>query len=335
MLRGWRLVEKAGKGPSPERSGDAIGILIGKLDPHALAVMAHQFPCEADNMPASAPSRARARADRHCFGVGVDEGGQDERDVLASPPGCSRPVMQDPPIGASEPIFNVPRSVLIAAAIMVALQIVRTLLPDEAGLRFLLALAFIPARYSGAALELPGGYLTAVTSFVTYMLVHAGWVHLLVNLLWMAAFGSAVARRLGDLTFFYFSTLCGIAGALTHLAFHFGEMAPVVGASAAISGQMAASLRFVFGARPQRRGEPPDLARAPLENLTQTLSDRRILIVLALWVALNAIFGLGAVSMAGTEGEIAWEAHIGGFLFGLLCFGFFDSGSKQVVPQRP
>ena len=152
--------------------------------------------------------------------------------------------MQDPPIGASEPIFNVPRSVLIAAAIMVALQIVRTLLPDEAGLRFLQALAFIPARYSGAALELPGGYLTAVTSFVTYMLVHAGWVHLLVNLLWMAAFGSAVARRLSDLTFFYFSTLCGIAGALTHLAFHFGEMAPVVGASAAISGQMAASLKI-------------------------------------------------------------------------------------------
>lgn len=71
VLRGWRLVEKAGKGPSPERSGDAIGILIGKLDPHALAVMAHQFPCEADNMPANPPSRARARADRHCLGLGL------------------------------------------------------------------------------------------------------------------------------------------------------------------------------------------------------------------------------------------------------------------------
>ena len=61
------------------------------------------------------------------------------------------------------------------------------------------------------------------------MIVHAGWVHLLVNLAWMLAFGSAVARRMGDVKFLGFSVLCGIAGALTHLAFHYGDMAPVVG----------------------------------------------------------------------------------------------------------
>lgn len=240
--------------------------------------------------------------------------------------------MQNPTKGASEPMFNVPPSVLIAAAVMIAVQIIRGLLPDETGLQFLLALAFIPARYSGAAAELPGGYVAAVTSFVTYMVVHAGWMHLLVNLLWMVAFGSAVAKRVGGLKFLYFSILCGIAGALTHLAFHFGEMAPVVGASAAISGQMAAALRFVFDARPQRGGGAPDFVRAPLESLAQTLTDRRILIVLAVWVVLNLIFGLGAVSIAGAEGAIAWEAHIGGFLFGLLSFGFFDGGGKPALP---
>jgi membrane associated rhomboid family serine protease len=51
-------------------------------------------------------------------------------------------------------------------------------------------------------------------------------------------------------------------------------------------------------------------------------------------VVLNFVFGRGFVSIAGTEGEIAWEAHIGGFLFGLLCFGFFDIGGKQPVPQQ-
>jgi membrane associated rhomboid family serine protease len=238
--------------------------------------------------------------------------------------------MQTPAMGASEPMFNLPRVVVLLAGVMVAMQLMQMLLPTE-GLQFLLALAFIPARYSGAAAELPGGYLTAITSFVTYMLVHAGWVHLLVNLLWMAAFGSPVAQRLGDWRFLSFSALCGIAGALTHLAFHFGEMTPVVGASAAISGQMAAAMRFVFGARP--RGEA-DLAQVPLQSLTKTLSDRRILTVLVFWVVLNAVFGLGVVSVAGTEGDIAWEAHIGGFLFGLLCFGFFDTGSKQPVPQQ-
>jgi membrane associated rhomboid family serine protease len=94
---------------------------------------------------------------------------------------------------------------------------------------------------------------------------------------------------------------------------------------------MAAAMRFVFGARPW--GEA-DLAQVPLEGLTKTLSDPRILTVLVFWVVLNAVFGLGVVSIAGTEGDIAWEAHIGGFLFGLLCFGFFDTGSKHPVPQQ-
>jgi membrane associated rhomboid family serine protease len=240
--------------------------------------------------------------------------------------------MQDPPV--SEPIFNVPRGVLIAAALMIGLQLVKSLLPDEAGLKFLLTLAFIPARYSGSAAELPGGYVAAVTSFVTYMVVHAGWVHLAVNLAWMVAFGSAVAKRIGDAKFFYFSVQCGIAGALTHLALHFGQLAPVVGASAAISGQMAAAMRFVFGARPPLRGGSPDLMRAPLESLGRTLTDWRILTVLAIWVVLNAIFGLGGLSLMGAGDEIAWEAHIGGFVYGLLCFGFFDRGSKAPAPDR-
>jgi membrane associated rhomboid family serine protease len=239
--------------------------------------------------------------------------------------------MQTPTMGASEPMFNVPRVVVLTAAVMIGLQLIRMFLPDEQSVELLLALAFIPARYSGAAAELPGGYLAAVTSFVTYMLVHAGWVHLFVNLLWMTAFGSPVAKRIGDWKFLSFSALCGIAGAVTHLVFHFGEMTPVVGASAAISGQMAAAMRFVFGARSQ--GER-DLAHTPLESLSKTLTDRRILAVLAVWVVLNAVFGLGVVSIAGTEGNIAWEAHIGGFLFGLLCFGFFDTSSKQPVPQQ-
>src|SRR4026207_2547312 len=117
-------------------------------------------------------------------------------------------------------MFDVPRVVLLLAGLMVGMQLIQILLPSEESLRFLLALAFIPARYSGAAQELPGGYLAAVTSFVTYMLVHSGWVHLLVNLLWMAALGRPVPQTRGVFFFFWCSALCGIAGAVTHLAFH-------------------------------------------------------------------------------------------------------------------
>jgi len=227
-------------------------------------------------------------------------------------------------MAATEPILNVPRSVAGVAALLTAVQFVRGFLPDEVDLTLLLALAFIPARYTGAALELPGGYLTAITSFVTYMVVHAGWLHLIVNLLWMLAFGSAVARRTGDRNFLLFSALCGIAGAFTHLLFHYGDMAPVVGASAAISGQMAGALRFIFKAQRLPGQRTPDFLTAPLMSLGETLSDKRILAFLVFWVAVNAYFGLSAVRIAGEAGGIAWEAHIGGFLCGLLLFGAFD-----------
>jgi len=232
-------------------------------------------------------------------------------------------------MAASEPILNVPRAVVIAAAVMIAVQVVRGLLPDETDVTVLLSLAFIPARYSGAAADLPGGYLTAVTSFVTYMVVHGSWMHLLVNVLWMLAFGTAVARRTGTQGFFEFSILCGIAGAATHLVFHWGEMAPVVGASAAISGQMAGALRFIFFARREPGEQMPDFSRAPLADLGQTLRDRRIVGFLIFWVVLNAYFGLTSVSFGGASDGIAWEAHIGGFLCGLLTFGFFDSAPAR------
>lgn len=237
-------------------------------------------------------------------------------------------------MAAGEPILNVPRGVSGAAALMAAVQLIRGLLPDEVDLTLLLALAFIPARYSGAAAELPGGYLTCVTSFFTYMVVHAGWVHLVVNVLWMLAFGSAVARRVGDRKFVVFSVMCGVAGAVTHLVCHFGEMAPVVGASAAISGQMAGALRFIFSAKPQP-GEPtPDFIAAPRMSLGETLTDRRMIAFLVFWVALNAYFGLSSLKIGGEQGGIAWEAHIGGFLCGLLLFGAFDrEGPTEDEPR--
>jgi membrane associated rhomboid family serine protease len=237
-------------------------------------------------------------------------------------------------MAATEPILNVPRGVSAAAGLMIAIQLVRGLLPDDVDLTVLLALAFIPARYSGAAAELPGGYITSVTSFFTYMVVHAGWVHLVVNVLWMLAFGSAVARRVGDRKFVIFSVLCGLVGAVTHLVCHFGEMAPVVGASAAISGQMAGALRFIFRAPASTGARAPDLLSAPLMPLGVTLRDPRILFFLALWVAINAYFGLSAVRIAGQEGAIAWEAHIGGFLCGLLTFGLFDQGNGVPEEER-
>ena len=96
------------------------------------------------------------------------------------------------------------------------------------------------------------------------------------------------------------------AGALAHLVSHLGQMVPMIGASAAISGAMAASMRFVF-----QRGGPlgllrpgdADAYRVPAAPLLATLRDPRFLIFLAVWIGLNVLFGLGTVSIGGEEGR--------------------------------
>lgn len=230
-----------------------------------------------------------------------------------------------------QPIFNIPASVVVVALGLIVLHVVRVALPTQQSQDMLLALALIPARYTTAVHELPGGDWSGITSFVTYMFVHGDATHLGINTLWMLAFGSAVAKRVGDLRFLLFSALCGVAGALVHLGLHFGELVPVVGASAAISGQMAGALRIIFGNRGFARF-PLNLRSMPLASIRETLTDRRFLLFLGVWVAINLLFGLGGIQIDGTGGAIAWEAHIGGFLCGFLLIGAFDR--KPLGEQR-
>lgn len=231
-----------------------------------------------------------------------------------------------------EPIFNIPPSVVVAIAVLAAVHVGLQLLPAQDANWTTLALAFIPARYGGMAEELPGGAEAAVTSFATYQLVHADITHLLVNAAWLLAFGGAVARRIGAMRFFVFATLCGAAGALLFLLLRWGELVPVVGASGAVSGLMAAALRFFFGAAD--RGDLGQLQSAPdtvpLIGLAETLTNRRILTVVGVWIVINFVMAM-AVPESVSAGGIAWEVHLGGFIVGLLTFGAFDP-SPNVSP---
>jgi membrane associated rhomboid family serine protease len=230
-----------------------------------------------------------------------------------------------------EPIFNIPTSVLVALGLLAAVHVGLQLLPTDDANWTTLALAFIPARYAGMAEELPGGREAAVASFATYQLVHGDVTHLLVNCAWLLAFGGAVARRIGTARFFVFATFCGAAGALLFLLLRWGELVPVVGASGAVSGLMAAALRFFFGAAD--RGDLGQLHSAPdavpLIGLAETLTNRRILTVVVVWIVINFVMAM-AVPASISSGGIAWEVHLGGFVVGLLTFGAFDPPSRRV-----
>ncbi|MEP9376036.1 rhomboid family intramembrane serine protease [Aquabacter sp. CN5-332] len=209
---------------------------------------------------------------------------------------------------------------------MIAIEALRTVLSEDANIEILALFAFIPARYDSAAeFALPGGLGADIWTFVSYALLHGNWVHLLVNLVWMLAFASPVARRFGTVRFILFCVVTAVAGAAAHLAAYPGAMVPMIGASAVVSGAMAAAVRFAFS--PGGPLGPPGAIRddhQPAASLLGAFREPRVLVFVAVWVALNFLFGVG-ISVPGTEGsEIAWQAHMGGFFAGLLLFSFFD-----------
>lgn len=223
------------------------------------------------------------------------------------------------------PMFNVPPVVLATLAILVSIHAARSLLSEELDNWFVLAMAFIPARYDGYAEALPGGQVASATSFFSHALVHGHMAHLMLNSAWLLAFGGAVAHRIGALRFLAFALLCAAAGATTFLALNWGLLAPMVGASGAVAGLMAGTFRFLFPALD--RGGLHLLRTNPrsvrLMGLAEVWIDRRMVAVTLVWVGINALAAVG-LGAPGAGGAIAWEAHIGGYFAGLLTFGLFE-----------
>jgi len=246
--------------------------------------------------------------------------------------------MTDPP--ARERILNVPAVIVALVAIFGVVHAVFSLwLNEQQSNEALLLFAFIPARYDlnlplGEAW--PGGLGADIWTFVTYAFIHGDLNHLAFNAVWLLAFGSPVARRFGTWRFLAFFAAAAVGGAAAHLVTHFGQLLPMVGASAAISGAMAAAMRFAFqrgGPLAIWRGEPGSYF-VPAQPLNECLSDWRVLAFLLVWFGVNALMGLGSFALPGLEHAIAWQAHIGGFVVGLLAFALFDPVSGKLESRH-
>lgn len=220
-----------------------------------------------------------------------------------------------------QPIFNIPAIIVALLGLMGGIHAVRSFLfGHQETVWMLVSFAFIPARY--------GSPFTSVISDpamiwtpLTYSLLHADWSHIVVNSIWFLAFGTVVARRFGTLRFIVFCIASSFLGALAHFAFHSGSLVPMLGASAVVSGCMGAAVRFAF---PSGGRFSPQFYHLPAQSLIQVMGNRQVLMFVAIWFAINLVFGLGGETVAGEGQSIAWEAHIGGFLCGLLLFSLFD-----------
>jgi membrane associated rhomboid family serine protease len=235
--------------------------------------------------------------------------------------------------GTRQPIFNLPPVVVALIALMLAIEAgEQWLLSDSATVQVMLDFAFIPLRETqpGLFAGIVGfGEGARIWTFVTYAFLHAGWAHVLLNLVWLAAFGSPVARRFGAARFLAYAAVGAAAGAALHLAIYPSSQVPLVGASAGISALMAGAARFVF-----QPGGPMwslgtfDAYRQPALPLTALVRDRRVMVFLVVWFCTNIAVGLtGAGGIA--DGGVAWDAHIGGFVVGLLLFSLFDPVSAR------
>ena len=208
--------------------------------------------------------------------------------------------------GSYERAINLPPALLWLIGINVAVHVARQALSEQADQSLILALGLIPASYTGE----PGGdWWSLILAPFTYQFLHGGWVHLGVNMLTLAAFGAPVERLLGVRRFIVFYLSAGVAAGFIHVLYAPGSVDPVIGASGAISG--------VFG--------------AVLMALRRAGRLSSLLPVAGIWIALNVFFGLfGGTPGSGGE-PVAWTAHIGGFVYGLIALRFF----VPAVPPPP
>ncbi|MEM9495987.1 MAG: rhomboid family intramembrane serine protease [Pseudomonadota bacterium] len=187
--------------------------------------------------------------------------------------------------------------------------------------------AVSPGRFL-AGPEANGGVLGMIAPLFSHLLVHANLPHLFFNSVWLLALGAPVARRMGAdsadqsfaafaraMLFLTFFGLSGAAGALTFIALHMEQFTSLVGASGAVSGLLGAVVRFAFN-RSTMFG--PEYAKIG------GLFTRPVLMASIVIIGMNIAVGIFGAAIPGGGDNIAWDAHIGGYLFGLVFYPAFE-----------
>jgi membrane associated rhomboid family serine protease len=158
------------------------------------------------------------------------------------------------------------------------------------------------------------------SSLITSMFLHGGWLHVIGNMWFLWIFGDNIEDTLGHGKYLLFYLLCGVAAALSHVALNPDSRVPTIGASGAIAGVMGAYLVKFPRAR--------ILTLVPIFFFF-TLYELPAALVLAFWFILQIFSGVGSVAYSQlSEGGVAWFAHIGGFLTGVLLIYVFPTRDR-------
>jgi membrane associated rhomboid family serine protease len=200
------------------------------------------------------------------------------------------------------------RTVPFVTYILLAINVLFFFVELSGGDAFIEKWAFIPSRF----LANPGGDL--LTLF-TSLFMHASWLHLGSNMLYLWIFGDNVEDRFGHGKFLIFYLLCGLAATFAQLAFSINSTLPNLGASGAIAGVLGAYI-LLF----------PNGKIRVLQG--QAVIQVSALIVIGLWIILQLFSGIGSLTETADTGGVAFMAHIGGFVAGVLLTFVFRGSSK-------
>ncbi|MEX0645930.1 MAG: rhomboid family intramembrane serine protease [Parvularculaceae bacterium] len=226
------------------------------------------------------------------------------------------------------PVFNVPPVVTLMIALVIGSYIGVGILPRSLQL-WVGEFGGVSPRLLFGGMQEDGGVLLAVFPLISHIFLHADLSHLLLNCVWLLAFGAPVAIRLGaqralfdvsSLIFILFFILSGVFGALVFAALNPSLDTQLIGASGGVSGLLGAVIRTIF------------VRQVDLANVRQTfarLSDSRVITASIVILATNLLVGLFGAVLTSSGNDIAWEAHMGGYLFGLLAFPAFAAFTRQ------
>ena len=199
--------------------------------------------------------------------------------------------------GTGERAINLPPAVMWLIVINLAIQAVRSLLLDDAtDDMMVLNLGLVPASYTAG-----GSLVSQLLAPITYQFLHGGWLHVGINMVSLAAFGAPVERLLGVPRFVLFYLSAGVVAGFVQVLLYPASHDPVIGASGAVSGVFGAVLMLM-----RYVGSLPSLYP-----------------VAGIWIALNVFFGLFGGMPGAAGAQVAWAAHVGGFLYGLVAIRFF------------
>ena len=204
------------------------------------------------------------------------------------------------------------RTVPLVTYALIVMNVLFFLVELSGGDAFIMQWAFVPSRFLANPV---GDFATLFTS----MFMHAGWLHLGGNMLYLWIFGNNVEDRFGHAKFIIFYLLCGLGATFAQLMFSLGSNVPNLGASGAIAGVLGAYI-LMFPQGRVRVLQGQQVIQVPA------------LIVIGFWIVLQLFSGIGSIANTADTGGVAYMAHIGGFVAGfVLTFLFRGNTTRRLT----